>query len=135
MTGVDVMLLISVLVVVDVVAVGAVLSLGGQAWRRFAARYPGQAELPGAQRRRRQRIAHGICNWGWCFTISRDVRHVHLEAGPLSGGFLGRQRASIPLEELIGGMPATLSHRSIPGGFVSVKLGIDTLRLPRWIFE
>jgi hypothetical protein len=135
MTGWNVVLLVSVLVAADLVVLGAVLTLAGQTWKRFVAKYPGQAELPGAERRRRQSISHGICNWGWCFTITRDVGHVHLEPGSFAGRFLGRQRASIPLEQLVAGMPAQIGPERIPGSYVAVKLGMDTLKLPRWVFQ
>lgn len=71
-------LLVAVIVVTDLMIVGAVLSSVGGSLRKLAAQYPPSPPLPGAVRREFQSMRIDMCNLGYSVHIEVDERCVHL---------------------------------------------------------
>ena len=116
--------LIALVVLLDVMIVGAIFSALGVSWRKFAAKWPPVAPGQVHERRHRQGLALGSYNTGGCFTIERDAKHIH--ATPNAFGRLIRVTPiSIPLARIDKCVPKMFGH-------CELAIGSDRLTVPRW---
>ena len=88
-------MLVAMVLAMDVVIVGAVISVAGAAIRDLAARFPPREPLGAGVRRNYQSFAFGLSNFGGCIHVAVDEDHLHLIPARFARWF-GARAMSIP---------------------------------------
>lgn len=83
MSTLTIILLVGMFLVLDVVLVGAILSMAGEPWRALGAAFPPVEPAHDAVKRNFQSFSIGLSNWGGCVHVSVDEHHMHLRPAML----------------------------------------------------
>lgn len=95
MTTGGIIAIVVIFLTVDLIVVGAVLTLAAAPVKKLAARFPPVPPAPDAVARRFQSFRIGIMNLGFCIHAAADEKHMHLSPARLARIF-GMRPLSIP---------------------------------------
>jgi hypothetical protein len=125
MTGGQIALLVGLILLIDLMVVGAICYAVSQTMRDISSKFPPSDPRPDAVRRRFQSFKFGLVNLGWCVHVAVDDRHLHLSPTRLAR-WLGMRAMSVPWEaiEVVG--KATI------GSSIRVRIAGEEILGPAW---
>lgn len=124
MSAWQIVILVAVIVAMDLIVVGAVLSALGGSLRKLAAEYPPAPPLPGAVRREFQSMRIDMLNLGYCVHIAVDERALHVFPTAIMR-LLRLPGASIPWEAFSSAVRKNTRY-------AQARLGRSDVLLPLW---
>jgi len=132
MSGMDIAILVTVFVIMDLVIIGAVLYAAGRSsgLGELAQRNPSRPPLPGAVRREFQGLAAGMIKLGGCFHITVDETHLHIDPSWFARRLVRMKPMSVPWERVV----LAKDDRGTGRWARALVDGVD-IRAPRWCLD
>lgn len=126
MTTLQIIALVACFLIVDLVVVGAVITMATTSTRELAGAFPARPLLAGAVRREFQSISVNLFNFGGSFHIAADAACLHLEPVWVLRHFRA-PAMSIPWSAIVFTGPPPARKR-----FVKARIGSAHVRFPAW---